>query len=104
VALVGLPPFGLFVSEFIIFRAGLERHAWVAAIGIALLVVVFAGMLAGVNQMLYGEPPDTLVGGEVPSWSMAPLAVNFALLIAFGLTLPSVVADVVKQAIEVLGG
>lgn len=104
VALLGLPPFGLFMSEFIIFRAGLESHAWVAVIGIALLVVVFAGMLASVNHMLYGEPPDTLARGEVPSWSLAPLAVNFALLIAFGLTLPSAFADAVKQAIEVLGG
>jgi hydrogenase-4 component F len=99
-----LPPFGLFISEFIIFRAGLENHAWVAVIGIALLVVVFAGMLSSVNHMLYGEPPDTLAGGEVPIWAIAPLAVNFALLIAFGLTLPSAFADAVKQALEVLGG
>jgi hydrogenase-4 component F len=103
-ALVGLPPFGPFISEFIIFRAGIESNAWVAAIGIALLVVVFAGMLASVNQMLYGEPPDKLARGDVLKWSIAPLAVNFALLVALGLTLPSALADALKQAIAVLGG
>lgn len=103
-ALVGLPPFGPFISEFIIFRAGLESNAWVAVIGIALLVVVFAGMLASVNQMLYGEPPDKLGRGDVLKWSIAPLAVNFALLVALGLTLPSALVDALKQAIAVLGG
>jgi hydrogenase-4 component F len=103
-ALVGLPPFGPFISEFIIFRAGLESNAWVAVIGIALLVVVFAGMLASVNQMLYGEPPDKLARGDVLKWSIAPLAVNFALLVALGLTLPSALGDALKQAIAVLGG
>jgi hydrogenase-4 component F len=103
-ALVGLPPFGPFISEFIIFRAGIESHAWVTAIGIALLVVVFAGMLASVNQMLYGEPPDKMGQGDVLKWSIAPLAVNFAMLVALGLTLPSALIDALKQAIAVLGG
>ena len=102
-ALLGLPPFGPFISEFIIFRAGIESNTWVAVIGIALLVVVFAGMLASVNQMLYGEPPDKLARGDVLKWSVAPLAVNFALLVTLGLTLPSALADALKQAIAVLG-
>ena len=103
-ALVGLPPFGPFISEFIIFRAGLESKAWIAVIGIALLVVVFAGMLASVNQMLYGQPPDKLEHGDVLRWSLAPLLVNLAALVALGLTLPAELADGLKQAIEVLGG
>jgi hydrogenase-4 component F len=103
-ALVGLPPFGPFISEFIIFRAGLESNAWVAVIGIALLVVVFAGMLASVNQMLYGEPPDRLARGEALRWSIAPLLVNFALLVTLGLILPPAFVQALKQAIDALGG
>lgn len=103
-ALLGLPPFGPFISEFIIFRAGIQSNGWVAVIGIVLLVVVFAGMLASVNQMLYGEPPDKLARGEVLKWSMAPLAINFALLVALGLTLPSALVDALNQAIAVIGG
>jgi hydrogenase-4 component F len=103
-ALVGLPPFGPFISEFIIFRAGFERNAWVAVTGIALVVVVFAGTLASVNQMLYGEPPYKLERGEILGWSIAPLAANFAVLVVLGLTLPSPFADALRQAIAVLGG
>jgi hydrogenase-4 component F len=102
-SLVGLPPFGPFISEFIIFRAGLESKAWVATTGIALLVVVFAGMLASVNQMLYGQPPDNLEGGERLRWSLAPLAINFAVLLVLGLTLPQPLINALKKAIEALG-
>lgn len=102
-SLVGLPPFGPFISEFIIFRAGLESKAWVAATGIALLVVVFAGMLASVNQMLYGEPPEKIERGESIRWSLAPLAVNLAVLIVLGLTLPEPFVNALKKAIEALG-
>src|SRR2546429_109818 len=51
-ALIGLPPFGPFISEFIIFRAGFAIHSTAYSIaGIALLAVIFAGMLASVNSM-----------------------------------------------------
>jgi hydrogenase-4 component F len=103
-ALVGLPPFGPFISEFIIFRAGIASNPWIAVTGIALLVVVFAGMLASVNQMLYGVQSEKAAPGETLKWSIAPLAVNLALLIALGLTLPSALSDALKQAIAVLGG
>jgi hydrogenase-4 component F len=103
-ALIGLPPFAPFISEFIIFRAGLESNvAWVAVVGIALLAVVFAGMLGSVNRMLYGEPPTTLIRGDVLRWALAPLAVNFVLLVTLGLTLPSPWVDALGQVLKVLG-
>ncbi|MBZ0168362.1 hydrogenase-4 component F [Candidatus Methylomirabilis lanthanidiphila] len=103
-ALLGLPPFGLFMSEFLIFRAGIERGpVWVVIVGAVLLAVVFAGMLGSVNQMLYGAPPEKLEHGDVLKWSLAPLVVNFALLLVLGLTLPDAVADALDQALRVLG-
>src|SRR5256885_15774135 len=45
-ALVGLPPFGLFVSEVMIFAAGFAQgFHFVAGVGLILLVVAFAGLL-----------------------------------------------------------
>lgn len=103
-ALIGMPPFGLFISEILIFRAGLENGpVWVVVLGVALLVVAFAGMLSSVNQMLYGAPPEKMEHGDVLRWSLAPLMVNFALLLALGLTLPHAVAEALEQALRVLG-
>jgi hydrogenase-4 component F len=103
-ALIGLPPFAPFISEFIIFRAGLESNApWVAVAGIVLLAVVFAGMLASVNRMVYGTPPEALPRGDALTWSLAPLAVNFALLLGLGLTLPRAFVDALEQVVKILG-
>jgi len=102
-ALVGLPPFALFVSEFIIFRAGMESNPWAAAIGVLLLVIIFGGMLASVNRMLYGDPPAALTRGDPLRLWLAPLALNFALLIVLGLALPPPFVAALKQALQVLG-
>jgi hydrogenase-4 component F len=103
-ALLGLPPFGPFMSEFLIFRAGVESGpVWVVILGVALLAVIFAGMLGSVNQMLYGAPPEKVEHGDVLKWSLAPLVVNFALLLVLGLTFPHAVAEALEQALRVLG-
>jgi hydrogenase-4 component F len=102
-ALIGLPPFAPFVSEFIIFRAGLETHPWIASTGVILLVVIFGGMLASVNRMLYGAPPAELPRGDRLRLWLAPLALNFMLLLALGLTLPTPLEAALKQVLQVLG-
>ncbi len=102
-ALVGLPPFAPFVSEFIIFRAGFESHPGVAALGVILLVIVFGGMLANVNRMLYGAPPAGLPHGDRLRLWLAPLTANFALLLVLGLTLPPPMGAALKQVLRVLG-
>jgi hydrogenase-4 component F len=103
-ALTGLPPFGPFISEFVIFRAGFDAGPrWIAVTGVALLVVVFAGMLASVNQMLYGEAPEKIERGDVIKWSLVPLAINLCLLVILGLTLPRPFAQALEQALKTLG-
>jgi hydrogenase-4 component F len=103
-ALIGLPPFGLFLSEFIIFRAGLTGgHVWVAGAGIALLAIIFAGMLNSVNQMLYGPPPAHLSHGDALRWPLTPLIVNLLLLFILGLTVPPALVEILNQALKVLG-
>jgi len=102
-ALIGLPPFAPFISEFIIFRAGFENHPWAAATGVILLVVVFGGMLASLNRMLYGEPPADLPRGDALRVWLAPLAANFALLLVLGLTLPSPLVVALEQVLKILG-
>ena len=57
VALLGLPPFSLFFSEVAIVVAGVQRDlAWVMAIAVALLLVLFAGLSRATMAMLFGAP------------------------------------------------
>jgi len=103
-ALVGLPPFGPFISEFIIFRAGFAADSTAyAVIGISLLAVVFAGMLASVNSMLYGSPTEPWNASDPVRLPLTPVALNIVLLLALGLTLPDGVREFLGGVLKIVG-
>lgn len=103
-ALIGLPPFGPFISEFIIFRAGFAAHSIpYVVIAVALVAVAFAGMLASVNSMLYGQQSTDIVAGDPMRWPMAPLAINVVLLVGFGLAFPANLRNFLGEILKVLG-
>ena len=103
-ALVGLPPFGLFTSEVLIFGAGF-RHgpAIVAAVGLALLVLAFARLLRATTAMLCGAPvgtPERETGG----WrAVVPVAVALALLALTGLAWPPGFAAALEGVAAIVG-
>ena len=88
-ALIGLPPFGLFVSEFLLVRAAvLTGHVWVAA---AVLVLV----LVGVRVPAEPSEPDAVrpragrsAVGERAGWTVLALAACAAVSVVLGLALP----------------
>jgi hydrogenase-4 component F len=65
VALLGLPPFSLFVSEIGLVRAGVDaRLGWVVAVVLALLLVVFVAIgIKAAGLLLGSERPEPSEGG-----------------------------------------
>ncbi|MBI4485145.1 MAG: hydrogenase 4 subunit F [Acidobacteria bacterium] len=101
-ALVGLPPFGLFVSEFLLVRAAvLTGHMWVAGIVLFLLLMAFIALLGHLNRMLYGDAPSSVAVGERRGWAVALLAVPIALLVAFA-ALPAPLSTLIDQSVAIL--
>lgn len=104
VALLGLPPFGLFISEFMIFRAAFEAGSpGYAVAGIAFLALAFAGILASVNTMLYGKPEGDLETSDPLLWHIAPVALNVILLASLGLIFPNGVRAFFDQLLLIVG-
>ena len=102
-ALVGLPPFGLFVSEFLLVRAAVEtRHLAVVGMVLLLMAVAFVSLLGHLNRMLYGDPPPAVATGERRSWPLFALAVPIALLIVLGVALPAPVDALIRQCVASL--
>src|SRR5207253_2824783 len=102
-ALIGLPPFGLFISEFALFRAGFARdQPWLMGATLALLAVAFIAIINHLNRMLYGAPPESVPGGEVSGWRLAPLALGVAVLVVLGLTLPTPLAMLLNQIVGIV--
>ncbi|MDQ1300152.1 MAG: Proton antipo protein [Chloroflexota bacterium] len=104
-AIMGLPPFGLFMSEFTLLRAGFGAgQPWLMALALALLAVAFIAFLRHLNGMLYGAPPAAVAVGEADAWDLAPLAVSVAALVILGLTLPGPLAALLTGAARILAG
>ncbi len=102
-AVVGLPPFGLFISEFALIRAGFAngRPGLMAAV-LVLLAVGFVALLRHSNRMLYGTPPQGVTIGEVGKWRIAPLLLSVGVLVVLGLTLPAPLERLLNQVVKVV--
>jgi hydrogenase-4 component F len=103
-ALVGMPPFGLFASEFVLFRAGFSagRHGVMGAV-LVLLAVAGVGFVVHMNRMLYGPPPAGVRPGEETPWRLVPLGLCMAALVGLGLVVPPPVAQLLAQIAEIVG-
>lgn len=85
VALLGLPPFSLFVSEIGLLRAGFAAGlSWVMAAVLVLLLVIFVAISAKAAGMLFGastEPPAAALRAS----TAAPLLAGLAIVGVLGL-------------------
>jgi hydrogenase-4 component F len=94
-ALVGSPPFSIFLSELLILWGGTRRlidspSVWIAlviALFIASIAFIFAGLVRHLGWMLLGEPPT----GHRPERprQYLPLLVLFAIVLLLGVLIPS---------------
>ena len=102
-ALLGMPPFGIFVSEVLLFRAGLmSGQAWVVGLIAVLIVLIFISFLGYLNRLLYGAPagnPGLNGEREFRPW---PLALNVAALVLLGVAIPEPVSRLLHLAVEVV--
>jgi hydrogenase-4 component F len=99
-ALLGLPPFGLFVSEVMIIGAGFAAgHAAASVIALILLVIAFAGLLRTLQRMLYGE---TAGRGTERAWATVPMFAALLLLLMTGLAWPPGLAGALARITAVV--
>ncbi len=102
-ALMGLPPFGLFISEFALFRAGFAgHHYWLMGTALLLLLVAFISFISQLNKMLYGVAPEGVTIGENSGWRIAPMMLSLAVLVVLGLTLPAPLEALLNQIVRIV--
>ncbi len=90
VAVTGAPPFGLFLSEISILRAGLGGTCpWVAFAMAVLLIVVFIGFLNHFRHMMFTPGHQNHETGiQLTAWCFVPMWFSAAPLLIFGLWWP----------------
>jgi hydrogenase-4 component F len=104
-AITGTPPFGVFISEFSILRAGFESNNALAAIAlIILLALIFTAFLFYLNQMVFGRASSDTARGETSRLGLVVMGFSLVLVLVLGIFIPSPLNDLLRQAAAVVGG
>lgn len=103
-ALIGLPPFGFFISELSLFRAGFAAgYYWVMGTTLVILAIAFVAIINQLNKMLYGKAPDKISQGEEDGWWwFIPLLIPLVALIVLGLTIPAPLKTLLQQTVRIV--
>ena len=100
-AILGSPPFGLFLSELTIVRAGFRGSSPLAFLLLALLVLAFIAFARTTAAMATGEPGDA--GGEARGKqsvvAAVPLVTGMAALLLLGLWIPGGLNSLIMHSI-----
>lgn len=105
VAVIGLPPFGLFTSELIVISGGIAAHeAAVSAFVLVALIVVFCGFLKQIARLLLGNPKTGKPVRPTPRAGVTALCLPLGALLVFSLWLPGPVYRLITQAARIVGG
>jgi hydrogenase-4 component F len=112
IAITGAPPFGLFLSEVTILRAGLAGpDSWAVFVMLALLIVIFVGFLNHFRAMYFGEQaPAAAAAVRRPHaagtafWCVLPMWLALLPLLALGLWWPRAFSHYFTVIATQLGG
>jgi len=100
-AILGMPPFGVFASEFLILTTAMREQPWATPFLFLALGVAFASMLIRVLPMVFG---DTTLKPLAHPPALIPVFVHLALGLALGLYIPPYLNGWYVQAATMLGG
>jgi hydrogenase-4 component F len=99
-AILGMPPFGVFASEFLILVTAISAHPWAAPFLLVSLGLAFAAVFSKVQPMVFGETTAKRLPVRP---AMIPVFVHLGLVLMLGLWIPPFLADWYRQAARLIG-
>jgi hydrogenase-4 component F len=100
VAIAGMPPLGIFTSEFLIVTSTFARHPWLAVALVAGLLVAFGALLLRLQGLAFGEPSE----GRAPVHaSYVPIFAHLVPVLIAGIYLPPVLVSWFQHVARMLG-
>jgi hydrogenase-4 component F len=99
-AILGIPPFGVFASEFMIVTTAMREQPWAAPLLLLALAVAFSAMFVRVQGMVFG---DTTAKRLPHAPALLPVFVHLAIVLMLGLYIPPYLAEWYRQAARLIG-
>jgi hydrogenase-4 component F len=100
IAIAGLPPFGMFTSEFMLVSSTFARQPLLSIVLVAGLLIAFGALIMRLQDIVFGDP----TGKTHPTQaSYIPAFVHLALVLIAGLWLPGPVVQWFRGVAALLG-
>ena len=100
-AILGMPPFGVFASEFLILTTAMRDQPWATPFLLLALGVAFAAVFSRVQPMVFGE---TSVKPLAHPPALVPVFAHLGLGLMLGLYIPPYLDAWYRQAARMIGG
>ncbi|MHB9116885.1 MAG: hydrogenase 4 subunit F [Burkholderiales bacterium] len=99
-AILGMPPFGVFASEFLILTTAMHAYPWATPFLLVALGVAFAAIFSRVQTMVFGASS----GQRLPHPpALLPVFAHLGLVLMLGLYIPPYLSDWYRQAVALIG-
>ncbi len=99
-AIAGMPPLGIFMSEFLLLSSTIAREPLIALVLVTGLLVAFGCLVLRLHGFLFGAPSEDVAPVE---GSVVPLFAHLSLVAIAGIYLPPVVTAWFQRIAEALG-
>jgi hydrogenase-4 component F len=100
VAIGGLPPFGVFTSEFLLVTSTFARAPWLAIALVVGLLIAFSALALRLHGLAFGATDKQ---HSLPAWRLAPMTLHLLLVAAAGVYLPGPVVAWFRHVASQLG-
>jgi hydrogenase-4 component F len=99
-AILGMPPFGVFASEFMLLTAAMHQEPWATPFLLGALGVAFAAIFGKVQPMVFGAATTKRLPHPP---ALVPVFVHLAIVLMLGLYIPPYLAQWYRQAAALIG-
>jgi hydrogenase-4 component F len=100
VAIAGLPPLGIFMSEFLLVSSTFARQPLLGILLVAGLLIGFGALFLHLNSIAFGEPRGASAEAKA---SYVPMFTHLALVLAAGVYLPPQMVTWFQNVAKLLG-
>jgi len=100
VAIAGLPPLGIFMSEFLLISSTFAREPWLALPLVFGILVGFSALFLRLNAIVFGAPRGPSAESRA---SYLPMYSHLALVLVAGIYLPPAVVSWFQNVARLLG-
>ena len=100
VAIAGLPPLGIFMSEFLVVSSTFARQPWLAALLVLAILVALGGLFLRLNSIVFGEPRGPTAPTEA---SYVPMFAHLAIVFMAGIYMPPALVAGFQNVARLLG-